>query len=65
MATAALPTPLPVPAPAPAGVPAVGGPSGNSILAEQAKLNQEALVLNLAMARLQMILGLIGKLAGR
>ena len=44
---------------------AVGGPSGGSVLDKQAALNDEAMALNLAMAKLQMILTLIGKLSGR
>ena len=48
--------------------PALEGMSGadaNAILADQAALNDKARELNMAMAELQMILGLIGKISGR
>jgi hypothetical protein len=39
--------------------------TSGSVLGNQENLNAEALAMNMAMAKLQMIMSLIGKLAGR
>jgi hypothetical protein len=46
-------------------LPQVGGPSGQAAIAGQEAINGEAMKLNMMMAMLQMILSLIGKIAGR